>query len=357
MRSRPCTLSALVASLVAGLETTSLLQLGSSNRLEFPISREGPFRRALSAASSTIPVTNFDSTQYTIDLDIDGSTYNVQIDTGSADLWISCDAVSSSTCVPCPPTARTIIYGSGSACVVPQTSELSIGHIKIQDAIYGIEMGSNILGSNAQGILGLSFPFISVFYNNSTAPYILGQLDSFSIYLTVKENATGSKLILNGIDDAMIAQDKSTGFTSPLYANDNRYWNILIDEFVIDPAPIPPSSVFLTPCRNGNCLAIVDSGTTFLSMPKFIFNEVRHGLFLAYHPYISPNMCVYVVCKDVSASPTMCLQEQPILCVSTSDFTASLRLETQRECIFFERMGLFLGLFYDRNHCSITSNT
>ncbi|KDO33101.1 hypothetical protein SPRG_01913 [Saprolegnia parasitica CBS 223.65] len=275
------------ASLVAASAATSFYR------------QELPMHRRL--ATSSVELINHGSTQYLVNVAIEGKSYTVQIDTGSADLWVTCDYISSSACVsPCPSTAITITYGSGSACVVPQNGSVVIGSVAVSNGVYGIAMTSSLPTNVSQGILGLAFPGLSSYRSlANTSSYAVFHLDSFSMYLTPQADAPGSKLVLNGVDDAMVAKDNLVGYTIPLATGEQDYWNINVSQFSVEGGSVPWN---LKPCKNGGCLAIVDSGTSFLAMPKAVFQP-----FVA--TYLLPHNCVfrgdYYTCPSTIALPRL----------------------------------------------------
>ncbi|RHY34468.1 hypothetical protein DYB32_000948 [Aphanomyces invadans] len=247
----------------------------ASARVELPL-----HHRALLAGVSSVDLVNKKATQYFAPVSMDGKTYNVQVDTGSSDLWFACDAIAPSQCSnsSCPATSRTIQYGSGSVCIDQNNGTFGLGSLIVPNAIYGIGIKSNVLVDGNQGILGLSFPSISVFGNsgvtsNSTKQYPIQFLDRFSMYLTSPEDEAGSKLVLNGEDDDRIARDKLVGYKIPL--KETTHWTIQIRSLEVEN---DIQRNFTQPCSvAGSCLAIVDSGTTFLSMPSFAITYLKPG--------------------------------------------------------------------------------
>ncbi|KDO33102.1 hypothetical protein SPRG_01914 [Saprolegnia parasitica CBS 223.65] len=259
-------------------------------RLALPMTR---LPRALSTATSTVAIQNHLATQYIVRVTIDGKDYNVQVDTGSADLWVACTAVSSASCVsPCPAGGVSIYYGSGDACLLPKRGAVALGSLALADGVYGIGMANNVLTNATNGILGLAYPVLSTFNTTSNASYLMSHLESFSMFLTSVPDASGSSLILNGVDDALIAKQSLVGVTVPLAPNQTSHWNILLESY-------STNDNSTAPCKNTvhGCIAVVDSGTTFLSMPRFLFVQ-----FASTH--LLPQQCMwqasYYVCpKDV----------------------------------------------------------
>ncbi|OQR90059.1 gastricsin [Achlya hypogyna] len=279
-----------------------LLSLASmalaADRLALPMRL--PVARSLTTSSSKVDVTNHLATQYIVSITIAGKNYDVQVDTGSADLWVACSAVGSSACMsPCPANGVTIYYGSGDACLVPNTGSVSLGGLTLPEGIYGVGMNNNVLTNATSGILGLAYPVLSTFNTTNNASYLVSHLESFSMYLTAEPDASGSSLILNGLDDELVAKNKLVGVTVPLAPNQTSHWNILIDSFAVD-------GNALAPCKNlvNGCIAVVDSGTTFLSMPRFLFTQFASK-------YLLPQQCVwqasYYVCPKSVVLPPLSL--------------------------------------------------
>ncbi|KAF0698298.1 Aste57867_11091 [Aphanomyces stellatus] len=271
-------------------------------RVEMPLVR----RRSLASASGSVDLMNKKATQFFAPVSMDGQTFNVLVDTGSSDLWFACSAIAPSKCMngTCPSSMKQITYGSGSVCLDPTTGSFRLGSLEIPNAVYGVGVRSSVLADGNQGILGLAFPSISVFKkDNSTtnAPYPIQNLDSFSMYLTAKEDEAGSKLVLNGVDDAMIAKDKLVGYTVPL--NETAHWTIEMSSFAVSGQPQKTCS---TP---SSCLAIIDSGTTFLSMPRAIFSNFATTILkagMAGGCAFNSQVQYYICPKDMSL-PTLTL--------------------------------------------------
>ncbi|RQM21050.1 hypothetical protein B5M09_004135 [Aphanomyces astaci] len=280
------------------------------SRIDLPL-----FRRSLSNDVSSVNLVNKKSTQYFAPVTMDGKKFNVLVDTGSSDLWFACDAISPSKCSngTCPATSRTIQYGSGSVCVEQSNGKFGLGSLVVPNAIYGVGIKSNVLVDGNQGILGLSFPSISVFSKqragvvaaNSTKQYPIQFLDRFSMFLTSSEGEAGSTLILNGEDSQRIAKDKLVGYKIPL--NETSHWTIQLRSLDVEN---DPHRNFSQPCSmSGSCLAIVDSGTTFLSMPSLLFKQFA----IAYLKPGTPQGCAfniqlqYYICPKDTALPKLTL--------------------------------------------------
>ncbi|CAK4119577.1 unnamed protein product [Aphanomyces euteiches] len=236
----------------------------SFERVEVPL-----VRRSL-AVSGSVDLVNKKATQFLAPISIDGRSFSVLVDTGSSDLWISCSDIAPAKCInitTCPTGLKTIVYGSGNVCLEANTAKFTLGSLEIPNLLYSVGVKSTILTDGNQGILGLAFPSISTYAtSNISTSYPIQYLDSFSMYLTAKENQAGSKLVLNGVDDQLISSNNMVGYKFPL--NETEHWTIQISQFLVE-----NDSNYSKPCSSSNCLAIVDSGTTFLSMPSIIFKK------------------------------------------------------------------------------------
>ncbi|OQR81502.1 gastricsin [Thraustotheca clavata] len=271
-----------------------LCQVLAFDRINLPLTRQ-PISRRLISSGATVTVQNHLATQYSVSISIDGNSYNVQVDTGSADLWVVCSAKKNVACLStCPTNGVQIYYGSGNACLVPTVGSVQLGNVAISNGIYGVGMSNSVLtnSTDTSGILGLAFPVLSTF-NTSNQSYLISHLDSFSMYLTSKSDEEGSSLILNGVDEDLIKKNSLVPVTIPIAVNQTSHWNVLLSGFSMD-------SNTTAPCKNtaSGCIAVVDSGTTFLSMPRFLFNQFAQKYLLAQQ--CTWQTSYYVCSKDVT---------------------------------------------------------
>ncbi|KAF0698299.1 Aste57867_11092 [Aphanomyces stellatus] len=236
--------------------------------LKLDVSRIAPQKPSLrSRDTNIVPLLNEVGTQFLARVTIDDRVFHVQVDTGSADLWFGCEffGEDSAACEavppssPCPTGHREIVYGSGRVCLDPRVGSLRMGPLVIPGAAYSIGT-SALLMDGSQGILGLAFPSISP-YRTRVDPtaFTLPHLHSFSMFLT--HQGPGSTLILNGVDTDKIQAGRLVGTTIPLVGA-AAHWSIAIDHVVA-------GDVLLS----GAGTAIVDSGSTFLTMPQALFDQ------------------------------------------------------------------------------------
>ncbi|DAZ96627.1 TPA: hypothetical protein N0F65_005806 [Lagenidium giganteum] len=235
-----------------------------------------------------LPMTNFDGVIYMANITIQNASVLVQVDTGSSDLWVSCYYVGGVDCkTTCPTKSAMIHYGSGSVCVQPVLEPIRFGEVTVSKYVVGIAQGRNVfpmdasslLLGNAQGLLGLAYGSIA------TIPTPGGQLidymKSFSIFLTQDNNAAGSFLMVNGVDEELIARKKMTAHRIPLKIR--AHWTIGMTQFGVG----EETPVF--PCTTGSdnsCDALIDTGTSLIVMPNSVFEKFATT-------YLNPQGCQY----------------------------------------------------------------
>ncbi|RLN54804.1 hypothetical protein BBJ29_008507 [Phytophthora kernoviae] len=261
-------------------------------------------RRLVSSDSNSnaIDMENYQGTIYFADIQIDGSNFVVQVDTGSSDLWISCYYVSGSTCQSsCPSGASTISYGSGDVCVEASSSDIKFGNVAVADYVVGVAQGSNVNPSNsnsllagdAEGLFGLAYSSLATLPspNGQFIDYVL----SFSMYLSQEDNSEGSFLLLNGVDKALISANGLTPYTINLKSSTPTHWTIGMTALQIG----NNSAVF--PCStasSGSCDSIVDSGTSLLAMPSSVYSTFVDTYLTECQEY-SSGSGIYMCSSDV----------------------------------------------------------
>ncbi|KAG7399301.1 hypothetical protein PHYBOEH_009227 [Phytophthora boehmeriae] len=264
----------------------------------------GRSRRLVSSASNSnaVDMENYQGTIYFADIQVDGSSFVVQVDTGSSDLWLSCYYVSGSTCQSsCPSGASTISYGSGDVCVEGTSGDIKFGNVAVANYVVGVAQGSNVNPSNsnsllagdAEGLFGLAYSSLA------TLPTPGGQfidyVKSFSMYLTQEDNSDGSFLLLNGVDDALISSNGWTSYTINLKSSTPTHWTIGMTAMQIG------NSTAVFPCStasSGSCDSIVDSGTSLLAMPSSIYSSFVDTYLSACQEY-SSGSGIYMCSSDV----------------------------------------------------------
>ncbi|CAH0519836.1 unnamed protein product [Peronospora belbahrii] len=261
-------------------------------------------RRLVSSASNSnaVDIENYQGTIYFADIVVDGSTFVVQVDTGSSDLWISCYYLSGSTCnSACPSNASTITYGSGDVCVLGQSADIKFGNVALSNYVVGVAQGPNVNPSNsnsllagdAEGLFGLAYSSLATL--PSPGGQFIDYVTSFSMYLTKEDNREGSFLLLNGVDDAFIDSNGLKPYTIKLKSATPTHWTIGMTAFQIG------NSTAVFPCSTaskGSCDSIVDSGTSLLAMPASVYADFVR-MYLSSCNLYSSGSAIYMCSSDV----------------------------------------------------------
>lgn len=263
-----------------------------------------------SSGSNDVALTNYNSVIYFAEIAIDGTTFVVLVDTGSSDLWISCAYLANTSCSStCPTKATVISYGSGDVCIQGAYASVKIGDVTVNKYVVGIAQGANVMPSSSinllpggsQGLLGLGYQALAAI--PTPGGQFIDYLTSFSIYLTDDAYSKGSFLLLNAVDDALIAKNKLTGYTIPL--KEKAHWTIAMTAFQVgnDTAVIPCSSSSTTTSgssTSSGCRSIVDTGTSLLTMPNTLFNSFAST-------YLVPKGCFIPTSSSSSSSSSSSL--------------------------------------------------
>jgi phytepsin len=240
---------------------------------------------AISAATPSSPVHNYQDAQYYIDITLgsDNQPFRVVPDTGSSNLWvpskeckwtqISCklhhryDSKSSKTYVA-NGTEFKIQYGSGAAQGFFSTDGLSIAGLDVKSQIFAEvtdEPGIAFLAAKFDGIMGLAFDSISVaratpvWYNLVSQGLVTEQV--FAFYLSATSGSDG-ELVFGGVD-----KDHYTGDFQFVSLTNETYWEFKLDDVQVG----GKSSGY---CQDG-CHAIADSGTSLLAGPVKVVSEIN----------------------------------------------------------------------------------
>jgi len=257
-----------------------------------------------------VSLENFQDAEYlgNINIGTPSQQFQMVFDTGSANLWVVSGHVTgapSSMPTFAPDKSTTfkpsnipfqIAYGSGSVLGQFAYDKCDVGGLAtstkfefglVTYAPGGTDFFKILRGS---GIVGLAFQEIS----NSNVPTFLDTLfqekiinsRTFSIYLST-EGGEGSEITIGGSN--MEHAIESFHFIPLLGKN---FWLVGVTELYLS----GPNSFTLSLCDSG-CLAIVDSGTSFLGIPARIYRSVIEAI-------TSNNQCLAiegaVFCKATS---------------------------------------------------------
>ncbi|KAK0225834.1 aspartic peptidase domain-containing protein [Armillaria fumosa] len=210
-----------------------------------------------------------------IDIGTPFQTLTVDIDTGSADLWVP---------VHCPSCVRdqfvpdrsssyvnerrkfSVVYGSGSVKGVLATETVTLAGVTVQNQTFGAVSRTtddfNYFPND--GLLGMAFGSIArckqptLFENLMTAGSVKRRM--FSVHLT-REQEKGSELCL-GCWDATKAREK------PLYiaVKSETYWTVFMDAVIVGQQQKSLASLKLN--------AVIDTGTTLIYASRLVTEQL-----------------------------------------------------------------------------------
>ncbi|KAI4531210.1 hypothetical protein MG293_019068 [Ovis ammon polii] len=154
-------------------------------------------------------------------------------------------------------------YGSGSLTGLLGYDTLTVQGIQVPNQEFGLsktEPGTNFLYAKFDGIMGMAYPSLSVDGATTVLQGMVqeGALTSpiFSFYLSSQQGSQdGGAVIFGGVDSRL--------YTGQIYwapVTQELYWQIGIEEFLIGDQA--------TGWCSAGCQAIVDTGTSLLTVPQ-----------------------------------------------------------------------------------------
>ncbi|XP_072494525.1 gastricsin-like [Notamacropus eugenii] len=256
------------------------------------------------------PLTNYMDVSYYGEISIGTPAQNflVLFDTGSSNLWVSSVYCQSEACTthtqfnPSDSSTFTssdqtfsIEYGSGSLTGVFGYDTVTIQDISITKQEFGLsetEPGTDFEYSNFDGILGLAYPAISA---GGATTVMQGFLQEdllneavFAFYLSGYNSDNGGEVTFGGVDTSLY-----TGDINWTPVTEEAYWQIGISGFSIG----GESTGW---CSDG-CQAIVDTGTSLLTIPQDMFSEL-----MQYIGAEEDEDGLYLVsCSNIDSLPTL----------------------------------------------------
>jgi len=264
----------------------------------------------LSPRGTNIPLTDYSEAQFYGPLTVGTPAQQFQVifDTGSSNLWVpskkctgfACrhhhryDSTASSTYVA-NGTDFDITYGSGNIKGFISDDVVGLGDLLVKGQDFAEvtkEDGLAFDFSKFDGIMGLAFDSISVDHVTPVWYNLLKQglvsQPMFSFYLSKDAGAVvGGELTLGGYDQQYFKGDLK--WVPLTYTN---YWQIKMD------AVIHNGTTF---CGADGCKAIVDSGTSMITGPKELIDQINSKLGCM----ISGAQCVWLHCPDFDALPDL----------------------------------------------------
>lgn len=256
----------------------------------------GGLLKKRAGTTGTLPLT--DNVEAADQLDLDyygpgsigtpGKTFQLDFDTGSADLFVpgpSCDPsqcgsgavvydpASSSSSKDLGKTA-SITYGSGSISGEQYSDAVTVAGLSVPSQTFiAVAQASGFGMSGFDGLMGMGFSTIAqtgapTFFENLITQGTVAK-DEFSFYLGRGNSGTAgaSELLLGGRN-----ADKSTGETTIVPVTKKGYWQVKIDGAKVSPALLSGPGLL----THGQ--AAIDTGTTRES--SHLFSRAHLGLTL-----------------------------------------------------------------------------
>ncbi|SPO27384.1 related to aspartic protease [Ustilago trichophora] len=195
-------------------------------------------------------------------------TYQVVLDTGSADLWISSQyySPSGSSSFQNQSTPFDIQYGSGEVAGYQATDTFSLAGTTVQNLHFAVanRVSSGLTSASMEGIMGMGFQKLA---SSGEPPlWVAANIDTFSFYLE-RASLTSSDSTQQGGTFTL------GGTNSSLYQGDISY-NPLIEQLYwmvrLGAAGTKNSNVNL----NGLTRAAIDTGTTLIGGPDSVIQEL-----------------------------------------------------------------------------------
>ncbi|XP_029378590.1 gastricsin [Echeneis naucrates] len=238
------------------------------------------------ASSANMYINNYADNTYfgAITVGTPPQSFQVLFDTGSSNLWVDsiyCNTEACNTHKKFNPqqsstfrgTGQTFYlpYGAGSLNGVFGYDTVAVGGFVINNQEVGLstnEPGENFVVAQFDGILGLAYPSISVggatpVMDNMISLNLL-DADMFAFYLS-GGGQQGSVLSFGGVDNSLFQGEISwTPVTS------QSYWEIGVEGFRIN-------SQETGWCSQG-CRAIVDTGTSMLTVPHQFLGDIMQAI-------------------------------------------------------------------------------
>ncbi|WP_067522005.1 pepsin-like aspartyl protease [Endozoicomonas ascidiicola] len=217
-------------------------------------------------------------------------SFSAILDTGSSNIWIPEESCSSPACSEKnrfnPASSGSfysyeqplnIQYGTGSMRGYVGYDTVTMGDLSVYNQGIGlaIELASDFQDSPFDGIFGLAYQSIAA---DQVTPWMDNAVEQgvipkamFSFYLSNTPEKKTSRLIIGELDNSFYQGDITWQPLHSLSADDptGLYYNITFDSIDTDGQNVP-----LTCQYEGNCKAIVDSGTSLIVGPESDINNL-----------------------------------------------------------------------------------
>lgn len=198
--------------------------------------------------------------------------YEVVLDTGSADLWISSQYYnpSSSSSFQNQSTPFDIQYGSGSVSGYEATDVFSLAGTQVNNLHFAVatSVSSGLTSSDMEGIMGMGFQRLAA--SGEPPLWVAAGLNTFSFYLERASLTSSSQDQPGGIFTL-------GGTNSSLYQGDITY-NSLIEELYWMVRLGAIGTMGSNANLNGLTRAAIDTGTTLIGGPDSVIQELYSNI-------------------------------------------------------------------------------
>ncbi|KAL4166804.1 hypothetical protein KRP22_014056 [Phytophthora ramorum] len=251
-------------------------------------------------SAKRVTLQNFGNVQYigTVGFGNPPQLMDVVFDTGSSDTWIP-----SSSCESCgshhqydAQKSTTFLdteekfydaYGSGSVSGTVVVDTVTISGYTVDSVRFGVidDESDKLQEFLADGIFGLGFEGLAHISRPTVFAALAGQNaeleNMFAFYLTPEAYRTGSELHVGGYDLSVVGPNASFHYTPVVKLpefDSFMYWTIKMNNFSIQPVCDDNNNngetdVTANMC-DPFCYAIVDTGTSLISVPAGQYDEV-----------------------------------------------------------------------------------
>ncbi|KDQ15395.1 hypothetical protein BOTBODRAFT_31717 [Botryobasidium botryosum FD-172 SS1] len=264
----------------------------------------------LAAGGTSVGLRNDKDLIYMANVSIGGTSFGVQLDTGSSDLWIQPGNVTIPGVTPTT-LVQNITYGIGWASGSVATASVEFaGYTIPAQALLNVQLGDNpVLSYGASGILGLGFTSLSqidgavnrsvglpngnawgrsflwnCFAQNPSQPNYM----TFALQRSTDPNASVKEGVFTiGEVDPAYSTVLNTNPIPTWPRSDPKRWTVLLAAYETGtstpqtPHFPPPSVVFTAP--TGTAVILLDSGTSYTYAPSSMVTDIYGNVPGAYY--------------------------------------------------------------------------
>ncbi|KZV80007.1 acid protease [Exidia glandulosa HHB12029] len=299
---------------VSVLALLSLSAATSSGGVELRLSKRtadsNPTKPWHAAHKGPIRIETLDNNAYTTDITIGNTTFTVQLDTGSSDLWFDHSQIPfddpSIGGQSFDLSPISLDYVKGSVVGVPGQATVSFGKYTIQNqAMFDVQSITDI---SLSGILGVGFnegSLIQQALSSSGVPATLQQAaksgntflanifaqspweGNFTTILLGRENEYDGLFTINHIPagyTAVINQPALTVIANTDVPGAERYWFVSVDSFTVGGTDVSTQSIYPN-APSGQAIALLDTGTSLsyvsLDIWKAVYGSIPGAVVLS----------------------------------------------------------------------------